>query len=231
MLTFVCFKWKRGGGHQLPSVCQYTARHVNVLRNMLSRQVHIPHRLICVTDDPAGINKKVEIVPLWDKCRELGGCYNRLWVFSREAGDLFGPRFVCIDLDVVLVNDCTHLFDRDDDFIINTYRPRPPRHIDQHYNAGLFMMTAGARASVWDRFDPETTPALVQADPHCIGTDQAWIRLHLGKGESRWGEDDGVFEAPRMRDVRLHYKARMVLFAGRRDPSTSTANWVRRNWR
>lgn len=231
MLTFVCFKWRRSGvGYQLPGVCEYTARHVNVLRNMLERHVRLDHRLVCVTDDAAGIDPRVGIVPLWDKCRELGGCYNRLWVFSKEAGELFGQRFVCIDLDVVLVRDCTPLFDRPEDFVINAYVPGRESDPDQHYNGGMFMQTAGARASVWEQFDPATTPALVQADPRTIGTDQAWLRLHLGKGEARWTSADGVYEARRV-GSRLPTDARIVFFSGKRDPSRFPAPWVRAHWR
>lgn len=227
---FVCFKWRRiKTGFQLPAVCDYTARHVNVLRAMLARHVRIPHRLVCVTDDPSGIDPRVEVVPLWDKCRSLGGCYNRLWVFSEEAGELFGPRFVCIDLDVVLVRDCTPLFDRSEPFVINAYNPGRNDRNDQHYNGGMFLMDAGARASVWTEFDPATTPAKVQADARLIGTDQAWIRLHLGKGEARWTRADGVYEA-RMVRYALPGDAKLVLFAGRRDPSQGETPWVRRHW-
>lgn len=231
MLNFVCFKWKRiPTGFQLPAVCDYTPRHVNVLRSMLARHVHLPHRLICVTDEPEGIEPRVEVVPLWDRCRELGGCYNRLWVFSREAGELLGPRFVCIDLDVVLVRDCTPLFDRPESFVINAYNPTRVGENDQYYNGGLFMMDAGARASVWDQFDPETVPEMVQSDPSVIGSDQAWIRIHLGKGEARWTNADGVYEARQVRR-RLPQNARLVLFAGKRDPSRYPYPWIRGHWR
>ncbi len=228
MMTFVCFLWKRNTtGFKLPAVCDYTAKHVNILRNMLERHVHIPHRLVCVTDDPTGIDPRIDIVPLWDKCRDLGGCYNRLWVFSKEAGELFGPRFACIDLDCVLLADCTDLFTRDEDFIINSYYPSRPTYLDQHYNGGLFMMTAGARASVWDEFEPDRHPEMLQADSRCIGTDQAWIRVHLGKGESRYTRQDGVYEAR----VIPPANARLMMFAGRRDPSISHHSWVREAWR
>lgn len=231
MMTFVCFLWKRNTqGFKLPSVCDYTARHVNVLRNMLERHVHMPHRLVCVTDDAKGIDRRVETVPLWDKCRDLGGCYNRLWVFSEDARELFGPRFACIDLDCVILKDCTDLFTRDEDFIINSYYPTPPNYLDQYYNGGLFMMTAGARSSVWDEFDPARHPEMLQADARCIGTDQAWIRVHLGKGEARYTQDDGVYEA-RIIGPTPPANARLVMFAGKRDPSKSMHGWVRRAWR
>ena len=231
MLTIVCFKWNRiPTGFQLPAVCDYTARHVNVLRSMLERHVHLPHRLVCVTDDSEGIDPRVEVVPLWDRCRSLGGCYNRLWVFSREAGKLFGPRFACIDLDAVLVRDCTPLFDRPEPFVVNAYNPCRVETNDQRYNGGMFMMDAGARASVWDEFDPDTTPARVQADPRVIGTDQGWIRLHLGRDEARWTNADGVYEARQVRHS-LPGNARLVMFAGRRDPSQHPYPWVRTHWR
>lgn len=237
-LTFVCFKWKRiTTGVQLPNVIDYSARHVNTLRNMLERHVRIPHRLVCVTDQADYIDSRIEVIPLWDHCRYLGGCYNRLWVFSEEAREYFGDRFCCIDLDCVLVNDCTSIFDRSEDFVINSYNPMiyneySPRFkgIDQHYNGGLFMMNAGCRASVWGEFDYETVPPLMIEDQRVVGSDQAWIRYHLGKREARWGNAEGVFEA---RQVGRHLppEAKLVMFAGKRDPSTYPFPWVREHWR
>jgi len=231
VLTFVCFKWKRvKTGFQLPAVCNYGPRHVNVLYNMLKRHVHIPHRLVCVTDDKSGIDPRVTVVPLWDKCHALGGCYNRLWVFSSEARQLFGERFVCIDLDCVLTADCTSLFTRPEDFVMNAYNPTGGDKIDQYYNGSMIMMTAGARASVWEQFDPAKTPALLQARRDCIGSDQAWIRVHLGKNEARWTNADGVYEARQIRN-QLRKDTRLIFFSGKRDPSTYSYNWIARHWR
>lgn len=143
---------------------------------------------------------------------------------------MFGDRFVCIDLDVVLVSDCTPLFSRNEPFVINAYNPVNPEANDQRYNGGMFMMTAGARASVWDQFDPARTPAKVQADPKVIGSDQAWIRKHLGPNEARWTNADGVYEARQVRRV-LPANSRVVLFAGKRDPSRLPYPWIRAHWR
>lgn len=230
MLIFVCFKWKRSAeGFQLPGVCSYTAKHVNVLRNMLERNVQLEHRLICVTDDPDGIDERIETVTLWDKCKSLGGCYNRLWVFSEEARELFGDRFVCIDLDCVITGDCTELFSRKEDFVINSYNPAEVAPIDQHYNGSLFMVTAGARKELWDDFDPLTTPATVQADTNTIGTDQAWIRHKLGKDEARFTNADGVYEARQIGN-NLTPNVKIVFFSGKRDPSQQSYRWIARHW-
>lgn len=214
----------------MPAVCSYTAHHVNVLRNMLERFVNIPHRLICVTDDPAGIDPRIQVVPLWDKCRNLGGCFNRLWVFSQEAREIFGERFVCIDLDCVLVGDCTALFQRDDDFIINSYNPTSTDKKDQHYNGSMIMMRAGSRAQVWDEFDIEESPLVIAENPNVVGSDQAWIRLTLGKDEQRWSNKDGVYEARQVRE-KLPSNACLVFFSGKRDPSFLPYLWVATFWK
>ena len=129
-----------------------------------------------------------------------------------------------------MVRDCTPLFERSEPFVINSYNPCRAGENDQHYNGGMFMMDAWARSSVWSDFDPESTPSQVQADPMVIGTDQAWIRVHLGKNEARWTNADGVYEA-RQVGPRLPRNARLVLFAGKRDPSRYPHDWVRWNWR
>lgn len=230
MLTFVCWKWRRSAtGHQLPSVCDYTARHVNTLQRMLARHVRIPHRLVCLTDDPAGV--ECETWPVPETYAELGGCYRRLWMFSPEAGDVLGERFVSIDLDVVLMGDCSHLADRSEPLVMNQYHRRE-RDPDQYYNGGLMLIEAGARSQVWEEFDPVRSPAMVAQGRRagiCIGTDQAWIRIVLGKGEARYTEADGVYEG-RTIPIAPPPDARLVLFAGRRDPSCDVRPWVRENW-
>jgi hypothetical protein len=231
-MTFVCFKWvKPAKGFVLPAaITGYTAHHVNVLQAMLARHYRRPHRLICVTDQPAGIN--CETLPLWDTHRELGGCFTRLFMFSAEARELFGPRFVCIDLDCVITQDISDLFDRPEDFVINSYNPIPGSiHPDQHYNGALYLLKAGSRCQVWNTFDPETSVQRIQNNPHaCIGSDQAWIRLCLDKGEARFGNADGVYEA-RQVGPDLPREARIIFFAGARDPSLSKWPWVKYYWR
>lgn len=232
MLTFVCFKWRRNKkGFMLPAaVLEYTSEHVNTLFRMLQRHYHKPFRLICVTDDPAHID--CETLPLWDKYLYLGGCFNRLYTFSPDMQELFGERFVCIDLDCVIVNDITDLFSSSTDFMINSYKPLPhTASPDQRYNGGLYMMNAGARKEVWESFDPVESVRRIQNSPQvCIGSDQAWIRLCLGREEARWTCGHGVYESRQFND-KLPEDARIVFFAGARDPSQRKYKWIQENWR
>jgi len=212
----------------LPAVCDYGSKHVRILKAMVERHLSIPHEFICITDDPTGLDG-IKTVPLWDKCRKLGGCYNRLYAFSEDMRSIIGDRFVMIDLDCVITGDITPLFDIEDDFKINGYFFGD---MDQYYNGGLVLMDAGARSQVWDDFDPIRSPNQVANTDYVVGSDQAWIRIRLGKGENRFTEDEGVYNFIRLKNRKLPENSKIVFFAGKRDPSTCLdTDWVRQHWR
>jgi hypothetical protein len=234
MFPIVCFKWKSlDAGYKLPAVTEYSAVHVNILHNMLKRNLSVPFKLFCITDQSYGISSEVETIPLWDTYRNLGGCFSRLYVFDRRMAGLVGPRFLCLDMDCVIVRDMTPILQRPEDFIMNSYKPCPGEKRDQYYNGSMIMMTAGARETVWKGFDPERSPGLLkdlERKNMVIGSDQAWIRHILGKGEARFTEEDGVYEYRQVQKG-LPSNARIVFFSGRRDPSMKNDDWVKRHWK
>lgn len=230
MLTIVCFKWTRNKtGFQLPAVVRYGAEHVNVLQSMVARHYQKKHRFVCVTDDATGLN--CETLPMWQDHRELGGCYSRLKIFSAEVAELFGPRFICIDLDCVILGDLTSIFEDRSYFIINTYNAHSEWPRDQKYNGSLIMMDAGAREQVWKRFDPKTSPAALAESRRTVGTDQAWIRHCLGPLENRFTNEMGVYEVRQIGPQGPPRNAKMIFFSGARDPSLSQEKWIRDNWK
>lgn len=233
MLTFVCWRWQ-------PRRADYRSTFgpdtVRVLRNMIARHYHQPHRFLCVTDRPEDL-PDIETVQLWKDYLDLPApqgpknpsCYVRLKAYSAEIAEVFGPRFVSMDLDVVITDDITPLFDRPDDFVIwgDTNR-------NTHYNGGLVLMTAGARKKVWDTFDPSQSPRKA-ASHGCFGSDQAWISYCLGPGEKKWTKADGVYSFRndlqlKGRSKTLPENARLVAFHGRFDPwspESQKLDWVR----
>ncbi len=235
MLSFVAWKWKPRADYR----SQFTAQHVNTLASMVRRHYSKPHRFICVTDDPSGIVTDIEVVPLWNDHASIQSphghpnpsCYRRLKAFSTEAEHMFGKRFVSIDLDTVIVNNIEPLFDRAEDFVIlGDTNPMTP------YNGGLFMMTAGARKQVWEKFDPVKSPAVGRKLGY-FGSDQAWIGACLGPNEARWTKADGVHSY--RNEIakcggRLPAGARLVSFHGQTDPDDPVAqnlSWVREHYR
>jgi hypothetical protein len=246
VISIVTWKWHRPGYRSI-----FRADAVNVLRNMFERHLKIPHRVFCVTDEPRGIDPRVEIVDItklpsyeWLQVRNPSSpqnpsCYVRLFMFSDKAGAIFGPRMASVDLDVVLTGDVTPIFDRDVDFAIWGGQAAMPQSsiLYNWYNGSLFMLKAGARRQVYDRFDPRTSPRIANF-AKCRGSDQGWIAYVLGPREHQLGERDGIYSyrghiAPA--GGILPPTARFVAFHGRHDPWHSDVqarhSWVREHYR
>lgn len=178
--------WKWDAGLHPKKQIRFGAEHVNRLASMMDRHLRIPHQLYCFTDDASGIDGSVRCLPLWDGFKDLPGCFGRLRVFSSEMAAIVGPRFVSIDLDVVIVDDITPLIDRDVDFIIwgEHFRKAP-------YCGSFLMMNAGCRKRVWDTFDVKCYPPNKKGNwPY--GTDQDHICHCLYPKEQMWTTKDGV---------------------------------------
>jgi hypothetical protein len=156
---------------------------VNILAAMLRRNVTIPYRLTCVTDNFEGLNSDIERVQLWSEPNiyvnpKKPNCYRRLKMFSQEARKIFGERILSIDLDCVIVANIDSILDRSEDFVAWNKRGVP-------YQGGLILHTTGTRSFLWDDFDPKESPKLGKANGF-VGSDQAWISSKLPPGEGIW---------------------------------------------
>ena len=223
MITILLWKW-----HQPNYRSKFTAEHVNIMTNMIGRNLDIPHRFLCITDDPAGV--KCETYPLWDEPnvnlpQGKPNCYRRLKVFG-EFGKELGDRLMSIDLDAVITKNITPIVDRKEDFVIWGDTAKSTL-----YNGGFWIMTPGARAQVWEKFTP-MAPNITQK-LKIIGSDQAWISHTLGPGEATWTTEDGVFSYRNHLRKGLLPKppnARIVFFHGSFDPWSAHCQahrWVR----
>jgi hypothetical protein len=231
MLTVVTWKWKPPGKYR----STFTGQSVNVLRNMVARHYRKPHEFVCVTDDPTDIDPAIRIVPIWndhsDLCSPHGpgnpSCYRRLRMFARDIGPIFGDRFVSLDLDTVLVDDVSPIFDRPEDIVLwGDTSPGTP------YNGGLILMNAGCRPKVWEDFDPQQSPAIGRRMRY-VGSDQAWIGVALGTDEAKFSQADGVYSFRNHvhpKAGKLPQGARLVSFHGAFDPWSpypQSLPWVR----
>jgi len=237
MFDVICWKWKSPAGYR----SQFKAENVNILHNMVTRHLHIPFRFSCITDDPAGINSGIRIIPLWDDYATIPNpnsnknpsCYRRLKAFSSEAKELIGDRILSIDLDCVILKDITHLVDRDDDFVCWGDTAK-----GTHYNGGLWLLRAGTRTQVWDTFDPIKSP-ITTKQRKIIGTDQAWISYVLDGQDPKWGVEHGIYSYRNhiQNNTRkpLPDNACIIMFHGHLDPWSvgvmDRHQWVRDNYR
>lgn len=216
MVAIVCWKW-----NPIPDVpnvkkkITYTADHVNALHEMVERNVTLPHRFICVTDDPEGIDPKIEIVPLWDDLRKHGGCFTRLVCFKKDF-KLFGEKFLSMDLDCVVVGNIDHLLAREEDFVI--WGPddcdMARRSVD--YCGSLWFLRAGTNSEVYDTFDPSVW-TLNKHGRYTGGTDQRQItKVFKGRKVATFSQKDGIYNfLPDVQPTRrLKRNACIVFFNG-----------------
>jgi len=243
MISIVVFKWKpvwngvnvKTKLHKAKNPISYGSEHVNVLYHSIKRNTTVPFRFICVTDDPEGIDSNIEVVNLWDKCRHLGGCLNRMFVFDKSMASILGDRFVCIDLDCVIVSNIDNILNRTENFVINQFESKGSHN--QKYNGGLFLMSAGCRQQVWDLFDFNLSPATI-SDLHqtknMVGDDQSWIQHILGDNEAIFTHNDGVYDYNFLnpKDT-LPDNAKIILLPGKFDPSIEKnhISWIKDHWR
>lgn len=238
-MIFGTYKWKPPPGYR----SAFGPDQVNIWRRMIRRHYQGPAEFVCVTDDPAGIDPEIRTVPLWDHHRQVPSphgagnpaCYPRLYHYSEDAEDIFGPRFMITDLDILVAGErdsMNRLVDVPHDFVIwgDTAKGTP-------YNGSLTLLTAGARKQVWEEFDPIESPKRSRALGY-IGSDQAWIATCLGKGERKWTSADGVYSYRneiQHKGGQLPPGARIVVFHGSVDPWSPGARarhaWVREHYR
>lgn len=175
MLSVVCWSW---GGRFAPV-------YVNRLRSMLARQLRLPHQLYCVTDDSTGIDPAVRVVPMPTEFSDTPRCRRRMWQFAKERRSDFGPRMLCIDLDVVIVDDITSLVARPEPIVC--WRVG---YADV-YSGSFMLLDTGALDGAWRGFE-RNPDGYLKSTGERNGSDQAMINMYLrGQAVATWTEKDG----------------------------------------
>jgi hypothetical protein len=245
MITVVTWRWGK----------KYGPGHVAKMQSMLSRHLHQPHRLVCITDRPKELPKGVEPAAMpsvlsWD----FKGL-RRMWLYSAEAARL-GDRLFQLDLDVVLTDTIDPIVNRPEPFVI--WKSDSNWKDKWAYNATVMLITPGAQEPLWRRYIANPRGIFDEAERDGWGSrvnsDQA-LACYLLKGQDVpvWTAADGVVahrvfagkhgdrpcacaETPGVGcGQHLPAGARIVSFHGPRDPSIpylqEKSRWIREHWR
>ena len=150
----------------------YGAEDVNRLHAQVRRHLARPHRFVCFTDDPAGLDPGVEAMPLPELGLPEGSTdtrWRKLALFRADLGGFAGATALFLDLDLVVVDDLGPFFDlpgrfriiRDDDLFrakpLRRINPQRDRFLHSVGNSSVFRYVVGAHAYILDAYlaDPK----------------------------------------------------------------------------
>ena len=216
MPTVLCIKWGT----------VYGAHDVNVLRAMVARHLQVPHRFVCLTEYPEGIDATVECRPLptmrLPADPDVHGGWRKLGVLSKAYGDLPGP-VLFLDLDVVVTGDLAPFLTHPGRLCIIKNWTTPFQRIG---NSSVFRFAPGAEADVLAAFEHDPDAAIA-------GVDNEQIFLSRHAAELTWWPKDWVrsykfhcqWPGPLTRfwPARLPRGARILAFHGKPKPDEAIA--------
>ncbi len=106
----ICIKWGTKFGPE----------YVNRLYRMVEKNLKIPHRFVCFTDDTNGLLQGVETRDLPEFVENkniLDKGWRKLSLFNAKLADLEGTALF-LDLDIVIKEDLTPFFEEEGEFLI-----------------------------------------------------------------------------------------------------------------
>jgi len=130
---------------------KYSPEYVNKLYAMVDRNLSLSFRFICFTENPQGLNDKVEVAPL-PSLDLPEGMPERGWLklatFNSPLFDLQGPTLF-LDLDVVIVDSIDPFFEIEGEFFIAFDEKKRKEKIG---NSSVYRFEAGKHESVLSFF-------------------------------------------------------------------------------
>lgn len=187
----------------------YTSERVNKLARMIARNTTIPHKFVCLTDDPRGLDADYRIinpikVPDWP----IRDNFTKLRAFSEPLSD----RVCLLDMDCIVTGDIDPILSIPDPFVIMRGTVRRTGGMVSKYNSSFVMFDYDAAAPV-RTFTVEAARKMRETNPDggkAVGSDQRWIE-HVIPDATMIGQAEGVWQYKRLPVGEL---GRLVFFAG-----------------
>jgi len=211
-LTVACLKWG----------IKYSVDYVNILHDMVRRNLTVPHRFVCLADNPAGIRcETLPIVP------DLPTWWGKLTLF----GHPIPGRILYFDLDTVIVGNIDGFAAYDGPFCLIK-----PFYRGRGFASGVMSIGPDFGSHVWDRFarDPRSAIDFCRrhADPPWNHGDQRWLELNVERADYWQDVLPGQLASYKVHcGAGLPVGARVVCFHGKPDPHELADSWVLHHWR
>ncbi len=221
MYNVICMKWGDAYNHH----------DVNVLYHMVGRNLSLPHRFVCFTDDATGLETGIEYFPL-PEVRSPPEWIREAWLklgtMSRNLGDLEGTALF-LDLDIVIVDKIDCFFEYPGEFCIIHNWTHPHRIVG---NSSVYRFKVGAHPEILDRFDED--PEQVKRQ---YRNEQTFLSHQLGAERLTYWPDAWCISFKRhcmphwtlapIAQAKLRKNAKIVVFHGNPKPAAA----IRGEWK
>lgn len=137
----ICIKWGN----------KFGAEYVNRLYKMVQKNLSIPHRFVCFTDNSEGLLEGIEVreLPPYSDNPHIGDKgWRKLSLFNEQLADLRGIALF-LDLDIVIRQSLDPFFEVEGDFIICKDWDFPNDIIG---NSSVFRFEVGKHPDVLENF-------------------------------------------------------------------------------
>ena len=216
---------------------KYTFPYVRNLHSMVERNLTIPHRFICFTDNTVIHRRKefkntnIEFKPF--KRHDFNGWFNKLQLFSPDSG-LDGDTLY-MDLDVVIMKniDSFATIGESKNFVgMNDFNPTSGlfnssimRFNNQHHSR-LILEEYMKRRSEFSKFhgDQEIISQLIKKHEDTISFPDEWTQTY------KWYNREGKRYHSEKWTYEQDPNAKVCVFHGRPNPAESNQEWVKKLW-
>lgn len=151
MKQIVCMKWGT----------RYSADYVNRLFGMVARNTSPPFRFVCMTDDPAGVDDRIETwdcpnIDIPEPHRHRG--WRKVTLFAERLGDLTGE-VLFLDLDIVIVDNIDAFFEYGEGFVVMKNWSQPGARIG---NTSVYRFTVGEHPYLLEQLEADPDPLIAK---------------------------------------------------------------------
>lgn len=201
---------------------KYGIEYVEKLRDMVARHLSIPHRFICVTDQPEPLDD-VEMIPV---SGELPGWWAKMALFSP---DLRGPgRCLYFDLDTVIIDDITPLAEIAAPFATCANFTRAVNQLYPcRYGSCIMIFADGFGGDTWAAFLANMAD-IIDGSPY--GDQQAIEQLYPDAVLLQDVLPRGYLVGRRAFIDERPEGAAVMIFAGKHKPHNTPYQWLREAW-
>lgn len=231
-ISICCFRWNNWQGEWGPE-------YVNRLYRAVERNLSLPHRFVCFTDDARGLDPNIELGP-WNP-PSLKGWLPTLQAYSPDSG-LTG-RIWILDCDIIITNSIDKFFGFPEHKFINRHAVRNSKSRKYECSGEGVMFDAGfGHDLIWEQLKERTE----QIEKHTGGDDRPFYdkyvmpHIHISFWDDLLPNQFISFQfgvKPSRKTQRWHEhrasESAIISFHGRHKTHIRVANgnkWIERNW-